>query len=98
MPMRVRPWRRLPRPGFPRDPKYKLGGTAWDGFAYDPALDLVYFGTANAAPYDSRQIVPRTSTSSIRQYSCGEGRFGATRLALPADAPRSLGLDASRSL
>ena len=42
----------------PRAAKYKLGGTAWDGFAYDPALDLVYFGTGNAAPYDSRQIGP----------------------------------------
>jgi quinohemoprotein ethanol dehydrogenase len=42
----------------PRDPEYKLGGTAWDGFAYDPVLDLVYFGTGNAAPYDSRQIGP----------------------------------------
>jgi len=38
------------------DPKRPVssqgGGTAWDGFAYDPDLDLVYFGTANAAPYD----------------------------------------------
>jgi len=42
----------------PRDKQYKLGGTAWDGFAYDPALNLVYFGTANAAPYDSTQIGP----------------------------------------
>lgn len=42
----------------PRDPEYKLGGTAWDGFAYDPVLGLVYFGTGNAAPYDSRQIGP----------------------------------------
>jgi len=42
----------------PRDPVYKLGGTAWDGFAYDPTLDLVYFGTGNAAPYDPRQVGP----------------------------------------
>jgi quinohemoprotein ethanol dehydrogenase len=34
------------------------GGTAWDGFAYDPDLDLVYFGTANAAPYDLREVGP----------------------------------------
>ena len=33
-----------------RTAQYKGGGTAWDGFAYDPDLDLVYFGTANAAP------------------------------------------------
>jgi quinohemoprotein ethanol dehydrogenase len=29
------------------------GGTVWDGMAYDPALHLVYFGTGNAAPYNS---------------------------------------------
>jgi quinohemoprotein ethanol dehydrogenase len=39
-----------------RSSQYKLGGTVWDGFAYDPALRLVYFGTANAAPYDLRQL------------------------------------------
>lgn len=27
------------------------GGAVWDGLAYDPMLHLVYFGTANAAPY-----------------------------------------------
>ena len=37
---------------------YKGGGTVWDGFAYDPDLKLVYFGTANAAPYDQRQVGP----------------------------------------
>src|SRR6202044_2905344 len=37
-----------------RKPEFNGGGTAWDGFAYDPALNLVYFGTANAAPYDLR--------------------------------------------
>ena len=41
-----------------RDPQFKGGGTVWDGFAYDPALKLVYFGTSNAAPYDLRQLGP----------------------------------------
>jgi quinohemoprotein ethanol dehydrogenase len=36
--------------------EFKGGGTVWDGFAYDPDLMLVYFGTANAAPYDLRQL------------------------------------------
>ena len=27
------------------------GGTAWDGLAYDPQLNLLYVGTANASPY-----------------------------------------------
>lgn len=29
-----------------------IGGTVWDGIAYDPELELVYLGTANGAPYD----------------------------------------------
>jgi quinohemoprotein ethanol dehydrogenase len=40
------------------DPRHRWdagsGGTAWDGMAYDPALRLVYIGTANAAPYNMR--------------------------------------------
>lgn len=38
------------------DPRHRWeagsGGTVWDGMAYDPALGLVYIGTANAAPYN----------------------------------------------
>jgi quinohemoprotein ethanol dehydrogenase len=41
-----------------RKPELHGGGTAWDGFAYDADLNLVYFGTANAAPYDLRQLGP----------------------------------------
>ncbi|HEX4239824.1 MAG TPA: PQQ-dependent dehydrogenase, methanol/ethanol family [Steroidobacteraceae bacterium] len=41
-----------------RKPEFNGGGTAWDGFAYDPELNLAYFGTANAAPYDLRQLGP----------------------------------------
>jgi len=39
------------------DPRHRwdagIGGNVWDGMAYDPALKLVYIGTANAAPYNS---------------------------------------------
>jgi quinohemoprotein ethanol dehydrogenase len=63
----------------PRDPVYKLGGTAWDGFAYDPALDLVYFGTGNAAPYDPRQVGPSNLdelyTASILAVHADSGRL-----------------------
>jgi len=63
----------------PRDPKFKLGGTAWDGFAYDPALDLVYFGTGNAAPYDPRQIGPSNLdelyTASILAVHADSGKM-----------------------
>ena len=31
------------------------GGNAWDGFAYDPALDLLYIATGNGAPW-SREL------------------------------------------
>lgn len=31
--------------------KYGGGGTAWDSFAYDPKLNLVYIGTGNGGPH-----------------------------------------------
>jgi quinohemoprotein ethanol dehydrogenase len=37
---------------------YPGGGTVWDGMTYDPALNLLYFGTGNAAPYDARKLGP----------------------------------------
>jgi quinohemoprotein ethanol dehydrogenase len=62
-----------------RDPSFKLGGTAWDGFAYDPELKLVYFGTANAAPYDLRQLGPARLdslyTASIIALHADTGRL-----------------------
>ena len=37
------------------DPHYDWasggGGSVWDGLSYDPALGLIYFGTANPSPY-----------------------------------------------
>jgi quinohemoprotein ethanol dehydrogenase len=42
-----------------RPPQFKGGATVWDGFAYDASLNLLYFGTANAAPYDLRQLGPQ---------------------------------------
>jgi quinohemoprotein ethanol dehydrogenase len=39
-----------------RPPQFNGGGTVWDGLAYDPKLKLLYLGTANAAPYDLRQL------------------------------------------
>ena len=61
-----------------REAKYQGGGTAWDGFAYDPELKLVYFGTANAAPYDLRQLGPAKLDSL----------YTASILALHADSGR----------
>ncbi len=61
-----------------RDPMYKGGGTVWDGFAYDSTLNLLYFGTANAAPYDLRQLGPGE----------GDALFTATIIAVNADTGR----------
>ncbi len=72
-----------------RDAKYKGGGTAWDGFAYDPVLNLVYFGTANAAPYDQRQLGPAQSdalfTASILAVHADTGRLAWYYQTTPGD-------------
>ncbi|WP_375779192.1 PQQ-dependent dehydrogenase, methanol/ethanol family [Bradyrhizobium sp. ma5] len=36
-----------------------LGGTAWDGMAYDPELDLLYVGTGNGGPWPQIIRSPR---------------------------------------
>jgi quinohemoprotein ethanol dehydrogenase len=37
--------------GAVRSGKIQGGGTVWDGLSYDPQTDLIFMGTANAAPY-----------------------------------------------
>jgi quinohemoprotein ethanol dehydrogenase len=34
------------------------GGNAWNAFAYDPDLNLIYFGTANGSPWDQNWRSP----------------------------------------
>jgi PQQ-dependent dehydrogenase (methanol/ethanol family) len=51
------------------------GGTAWDSFAYDPELDLVYVGTGNGSPW------PR----ALRSPGGGDNLFLASIVALDAD-------------
>jgi quinohemoprotein ethanol dehydrogenase len=41
-----------------RDFRFGGGGNAWDGFAYDAERNLVYFGTANGAPWTPTQRSP----------------------------------------
>ena len=55
-----------------------LGGTVWDGMAYDPELDLLYVGTGNAAPY------PR----KLRSPAGGDNLFLASILALNPNTGR----------
>lgn len=65
-------WRRytIPAPGepgsetWPKDTKAwsEGGGPTWRSGSYDPELDLVYWGTGNAEPYDPR---PRSGLDSL---------------------------------
>jgi alcohol dehydrogenase (cytochrome c) len=65
-------WRRytIPAPGEPgsetwpknSDAWSQGGGPTWRSGSYDPQLDLVYWGTGNAEPYDSR---PREGLDSL---------------------------------
>jgi quinohemoprotein ethanol dehydrogenase len=57
------------------DPAGGGGGNAWDGFAYDPKTNLVYFGTGNGAPWNTK----------IRSPSGGDNLFVASIVALNAD-------------
>ncbi len=65
-------WRRytIPAPGEPGSETWPKnseawtegGGPTWRSGAYDPQLDLVYWGTGNAEPYDPR---PRGGLDSL---------------------------------
>ena len=65
-------WRRytIPEPGEPGSETWLQdsnawmfgGGPTWRSGAYDPQLDLVYWGTGNAEPYDPR---PRGALDSL---------------------------------
>ena len=65
-------WRRytIPEPGAPgsetwppnSDAWMHGGGPTWRSGSYDPQLDLVYWGTGNAEPYDPR---PREGMDSL---------------------------------
>ena len=51
------------------------GGTAWDSFAFDPELNLVYVGTGNGSPW----------TRAHRSPGGGDNLFLASIVALDAD-------------
>jgi len=62
------------------DPKGKYweaggGGTAWDSFAYDPELNLLYVGTGNGSPWSRR----------ARSPAGGDNLYLASIVALDAD-------------
>ena len=65
----------------------------WDGFAYDPDLKLVYFGTANAAAYDQRQVGPGASRCPLHRIDPRRPRRQRRPcLVLPDGTRRPLGL------
>jgi quinohemoprotein ethanol dehydrogenase len=55
--------------------QYGLGGTVWDGMAYDPELDLLYVGVGNTVPYPQW----------VRSPSGGDNLFTDSLLAIPED-------------
>jgi len=52
--------------------KYGGGGTVWDSITYDPETDLVYFGTANAEPWNP----------GIRNSEAGDNLYTASIVAI----------------
>jgi len=65
------------------------GGTVWDGMAYDPKLDLVYIGTANAAPYNmhlgGRRGGDELYAASIVAIHAANGSFAWAYQTTPGD-------------
>ncbi len=55
------------------------GGTVWDSISYDPALNLVYFGTGNAEPWNGSDRSPKGEdnlyTSSIVAVDADTGEY-----------------------
>ncbi|HET7791555.1 MAG TPA: PQQ-dependent dehydrogenase, methanol/ethanol family [Gemmatimonadales bacterium] len=47
----------LAQNSWPGDAWRRAGVPVWGWITYDPALDLIYFGTGNAAPYNPEQRV-----------------------------------------
>lgn len=58
--------------------KYGGGGTAWDGMAYDPDLNLLYVGTGNGGPWDR----------NFRSQGKGDNLFLSSILAINPDNGR----------
>src|ERR1700733_14237927 len=73
-----------------RKPEFKGGATVWDGLAYDPKLNLLYIGTANAAPYDLRQLgkqrLDALYTASILAIHADTGRMAWYYQTTPRDS------------
>jgi alcohol dehydrogenase (cytochrome c) len=90
-------WRRytIPAPGEPGSETWPAnsdawkygGGATWRSGSYDPQLDLVYWGTGNAEPYDPRPREARDSlyTSSVLAIRPKTGEIVCTYQYTPND-------------
>ena len=67
-----------------------LGGTAWDGMAYDPELDLIYVGTGNGSPHPGWLRSPgggdNLYLSSILAINAESGRLAWHYQTTPGDS------------
>ena len=66
------------------------GGTVWDGILYDPATDLVIFGTGNGAPWPAEVRSPgggdNLFTASIVALEAKTGKYKWHYQAVPEDS------------
>ena len=56
------------------------GGNVWDGITYDPVTNLVYFGTANAEPWN-----PAKRGTPVAGAPAGDSLYTASIVAVNAD-------------
>jgi quinohemoprotein ethanol dehydrogenase len=74
-----------------RDASFGGGGTVWGLMAYDPDLQLLFFGTGNAAPYDAKRdwsggtSTDRLYAASIIALHATNGRMAWYYQATPGD-------------
>jgi quinohemoprotein ethanol dehydrogenase len=74
-----------------RDPTFGGGGTVWGLMTYDPVLDLLYFGTGNAAPYNGKRdwsggtSTDRLYAASIIALHAASGRMAWYYQTTPGD-------------
>jgi quinohemoprotein ethanol dehydrogenase len=66
------------------------GGTAWDGMAYDPGTNLLYFGTANGTPWVAEVRSPgggdNLYTNSIIAVNADTGSYAWHYQTTPAES------------
>ncbi|HUQ13643.1 MAG TPA: PQQ-dependent dehydrogenase, methanol/ethanol family, partial [Novosphingobium sp.] len=57
------------------------GGTVWDSITYDPVTDLVYFGTANAEPWNPKY----RNNAKSSEPNAGDSLYTASIVAVDPD-------------